>query len=125
MSGRMNLNAMERPLGCGLVADGLAHGAQDARRAGQVLVLERVRERRVEPGDPGDGRLEREEAALLDERRELRAEAAGSRRLVHDDDAAGLPDGRGDGFDVERLQRAEVDHLAVDALRLRLARGEV
>ena len=38
------------------------------------------------------------------------------RRLVHDDDAAGLLHARDDGVDVERPQRAQIDDLALDAL---------
>src|ERR1700694_783133 len=109
MSGRMNLNTM-RASGRPLEADGLSNGAQDARRARQVLVLERVREGSVPAGDASDGRLEGEEAALLDERGELRPEAAGPRRLVHDDGAAGLAHRGHDGVDVERLEGGGGEH---------------
>src|SRR5579863_2090342 len=73
----------------------------------QVFHLERVRERRVEAGDAHRWRLEREEALLVDERHELRAEAARLRRFVDDNDAAGLRDAPRDGFDVDRPQRPE------------------
>src|SRR6185295_4890184 len=51
MSGMKKLKAIS-PLQC------LANRAHDAIGIGQVLELEAVRERRVEPGHPEDGRLE-------------------------------------------------------------------
>src|SRR5574341_422632 len=98
----------------------LAHRLQDPRRARQVGLLQGVWERRVEPGDAGDGRLQAHEAVLLHEGRELRPEATGQRRLVDDDGAPRLRDRLDDGVEVERLEGAQVDHLAVDPLRLRL-----
>src|SRR5688572_25903751 len=87
MSGRWNSKAIS-PL------QGLPDRAEDAIGVGQVLVLERVRERRVEAGDAQDRCLEVLDGALLDRRDQLGAEAAGARRLVHHDAAAGLPDRR-------------------------------
>src|SRR5688572_30765020 len=77
MSGRWNSKAIS-PL------QGLADRPEDAIGIGHVLVLERVRERRVETTDPHDGRLEVFHGALLDRRDQLAAEPAGLRRLVHD-----------------------------------------
>src|SRR3954451_18739018 len=68
MSGRWNLNAIS-PL------QRLANRADDAIRVGHVLVLERIRERRVEARDAQDRRLEVLHRALLDRRDQLRAEA--------------------------------------------------
>src|SRR5690242_13616763 len=72
MSGRWNSKAIS-PL------QRLAHRAEHAVRVGQVLVLERVRERRVEPGDAQDRRLEVLDRPLLDRRDQLGAEAARAR----------------------------------------------
>ena len=63
---------------------------RDALRAREVRPLERMRIRRVPAGHALDRRLEVIEAVLLHERDELGAEAAGARRLVDDDAAAGL-----------------------------------
>jgi hypothetical protein len=68
---------------------------------------------RVEAGDALRRRLEVEERLLVDERDDLRAEAAALRRLVHHDDAAGLLDRLDDGVDVERPEGPQVDDLAV------------
>ena len=64
--------------------------APDALRAGEVVPLQRVRIGRVPAGDALDRRFEVIEAVLLHQRDEFGAEAAGARRLVHDDAAAGL-----------------------------------
>src|SRR6185436_13796668 len=93
MSGRWNSNAIS-PL------QGLADRAEDAIGVGQVLVLQRVGERRVEAGDPQDRRLEVLDRALLDRGDQLGAEAAGARCLVHHHAASGLLDRRQDGLDV-------------------------
>src|SRR5262245_40025523 len=50
---------------------GLTDALQDARRTRQVLVLQGVGERRVPPGDAPDGRLQVDEAPLLDQRGDL------------------------------------------------------
>src|SRR3546814_11206010 len=55
------------------------------------------------------------EAALLHQRGQLRAEAAGARRLVNDDAAAGLHHRGFYRLDVERQQSPEINHLRVDA----------
>src|SRR5947208_16703088 len=75
MSGRWNSNAIS-PL------QDLPDGPQQAIGVGHVLVLERVRERRVEPGHAQDRRLQVLHRALLDRRDQLGAEAAGAGRLV-------------------------------------------
>src|SRR5688500_17850733 len=76
MSGRWNSKAIS-PL------QGLPDRAEDAIGVGQVLVLQRVRERGVEPGDAQDRRLQVLHRPLLDRRDQLGAEAAGAWRLVH------------------------------------------
>ena len=57
---------------------------------GEVGPLLRMRIGRVPAGDALDRRFEVVEAVLLHQRRQLGAEAAGARRLVHDHAAAGL-----------------------------------
>jgi hypothetical protein len=93
-------------------------GASRRRRAavpGKYCHSKRVRIGRVPPGHAHDRRFEMIEAVLLHQRRQLGAEAAGARRLVHDHAAPGLLDRRDDGLDVERQQRAQIDHFGVDA----------
>ena len=97
---------------------GLHHALQrrgDARRAGEVGPLLRVRIGRVPAGHALDRRLEVVEAVLLHQRRQLGAEAAGARGLVHDDAAAGLLHRGDDASQVQRPQAAQVDDLGVDA----------
>src|SRR2546426_12037584 len=80
MSGNLNSNwAMS-----GLVCFQLAQRSEDARRERQVLAFQRVGKRRVPAGDARDRGLERGEAAVLDQRADLRREPACSRRLLHD-----------------------------------------
>src|SRR5262249_26008767 len=64
----------------------------DAVRERQVFVLQRVRERRVPAGDALGRRLEMQKRLLADLRDHLRAESARARRLVRDQQAAGLLD---------------------------------
>ena len=49
--------------------------------------------------------------------------AAGQRAFLDDDDPARLPDRREDGLEVERAERAQVDHLDRQAVRLELGRS--
>src|SRR6266478_9817849 len=110
MSGSLNSNWDMS----GLVGFQLAQRLQDPRRERQVIVFQRVRERRVPARDAGDGGLQGGEAALLDERADLRREATGTRRLLHDGAAAGLAHAARDGLDVQRPERAQVDELRVE-----------
>src|SRR5262245_51253446 len=70
MSGSLN-SKVAIDVSPGLSGDeggGLADPLEDARRPREVIVLEGVGERRVPAGDAADGRLQVDEAALLDER---------------------------------------------------------
>ena len=71
--------------------------------------------------DPDDGRVEVPEALLGDVGRDLRPEAAESRRLVSDDELARLRHRRGDQGGVERCERPWVDDLDAHAVGLELA----
>src|SRR5437773_1300851 len=87
----------------------------DARRAGEIGPLLRMRIGRVPTRDAFDRRLEVIEAMLLHQRLELGTEAAGARGLVHDDAATGLLHRVDDRREVERPQAAQVDDLGIDA----------
>src|SRR4051794_587380 len=86
----------------------------DAGGAGEVLPLLRVWVGRIPAGNPEDGRFEMVEARLLDESREFRPVTGGQGRLVRDDAAARLSDGRFDRLSIERQERADIDDLGVD-----------
>ena len=85
------------------------------------LELLGVGQRHLGHADPLDRRVEIVEADLLDPRRELGGDAVARPALLDADGAAGLGDRGGDGLDVERAQRAQVDDLGADAV-LALAR---
>ncbi len=68
--------------------------------------------------DPQDGGLQVVEAALGDPGGDLGARAEEDGRLVHDDQAAGLLHRLLDGVEVDRRDRAEVEHLQRLALLL-------
>jgi hypothetical protein len=82
---------------------------EDAARVRHVVVLERVRERRVEARHARDRGFHVLDDVLGDQRADLAAEAAEARRLVHDDHAAGLLGRFEHALFVERQQRAQVD----------------
>ena len=88
----------------------------DALRPREVRPLLRVRIRRVPAGDALDRRLEVVEAVLLHQRRQLGAEAAGARRLVHDrrSGRSSSPTRRSVSRSSGQM-RAQVDDLGVDA----------
>ena len=71
------------------------------------------RDRHVGRGQPPDRRVEMLEGVLGDERGDLGADPARSRRLVGDEHLAGLPGGREDRVGVERAERSQVEHLDV------------
>ena len=86
----------------------------DPDGAGEIGPFQAMRIRRVEAGDALDRRLEMVEAAFLDQRRQLRAEAAGPRRFMDDHAAPGLLDRCLDRLDIERHQRPQIDDLGID-----------
>src|SRR6185503_2018446 len=88
-SGSLNSSAMVGFVPVGSEVGDALDRIEDAAVVGEVVVLERVRERRVEAGDAHDGRLHVLDAVLGDERADLRAEAAEARSLVHDHHATG------------------------------------
>src|SRR5262245_60136982 len=103
------------------------HGRRDVGASGQVGVLERraERNRRERRPDTGDGRVELVERHLLHLCRDLGAEAAVKHGLVRDHEPVRAGDGGGDRLQVERDERARVDHLDVDPLgRELVGRGE-
>ena len=74
---------------------------------------------------PADRRVEFVEGELVHRLADLGADAAHRPALVDDQQAVGLAHALGDRLDVERHDRAQVDHLALDALgRERLGRFE-
>src|SRR5262245_28461870 len=101
----------------------LADRTKNAIGSWQILVLETVWERRVKAGDAKDRRLQVVDRAFLDRRDQLSAEPAGAWRLVHNHAAPGFLHARQDGRDVERQQRAEINHLDGNAYVSSLGRG--
>ena len=101
-------------------AEALAHRAGDRRRVGQEGVLERraVGHRRlVRREDPRV--VEVVQALLGDGAEQAGRPAAGARALLDGEQAVRARDGLEHRVDVERAQRAQVDHLRVDAVLLR------
>ena len=96
----------------------------DVGRRREVVLLERraERHRRERRADAADRRVEVVERLLLDLGGDLGAEPAEAHGLVDDDDPVGLAHRLDDGVGVERLQRARVDHLDVDAVAGQLSR---
>ena len=100
---------------------------RDLRRPDDLLgprpvgVLERRadRHRRERRADALDRRLEVVERGGLELGGELGAEAAGGHRLVRDDGAAGAPHRLRERVEVERHERARVDHLGLDPVLAR------
>src|SRR3546814_10928858 len=82
--------------------------------AGEIFPLEGMRIWRVPPRHPFDRRLQVEEAMFLNQFGKLRAEAAGPRRLMEDDAALRFFNRAGDRANVQRYERARVDHSGLD-----------
>src|SRR5438128_7100497 len=117
MSGSLNSNwAMS-----GLVGFQLAQRPEDARCERQIIIFERVRKRRIPPGDAEDGRFQRGEAALLQESADLRGESTRLRRFLHDGAAPGLAHAARQRLDVEGPERPQIDELDIE-LRVLLDR---
>src|SRR6185312_7399885 len=101
-----------------LVREQQPRRALDLGLAGQEEGLEwwRVRHRRVErPEDPDRG-VEPLERFLLDDRGDALADAAGSRVLVDDEDAAAMAGEGENRRSIDRRERAEVEHRHADAV---------
>ena len=102
-----------------------ADTVDDGVRVRHERVLERggVGDRGLAGGDD-PGVVEVVQALLGDRAEQAGGPAAGARALLDREQAVGLLDRREDGLEVERAQRAQVDHLGVDrrAARRRRAR---
>ena len=82
---------------------------------GKVFPFEGVRIRRVPARDPQDRGLRFQKQFSWIGRRELRAEAGESRRLMHDHAAAGPCDRFADRVGIQRHHRSHVDDLRVES----------
>src|SRR3954470_9970562 len=126
----MTTSTVPAALGAGwweLISEELTGGLLHAVDAGQDRLLERGRERDRHVGRryAAHRAVEVLEAAVGDDRRDLRARRARLVRLVDDQHLARLADRREDRLLVERHERAQVEHLdrrAVEVLG-RLERG--
>src|SRR5687768_11749127 len=107
MSGSLN---SKRAMRASSVPGRFHDGGENAMRERQVIHLQRVGKRRIEPGDTHGRRFQMQEGLFVDEGDDLAAEAAGARRFVDHDDAARLLDAGNHGVDIERPQGAKVDH---------------
>src|SRR5262245_60705962 len=97
----------------------LAGRGHDAGHIGDRGALAReARERHVVGRDAPDRRLEREERAVHDRGRDLRARSEAPRRLVDDDRAPRLAHRGRERIAVERRDRLQVDQLALRAVLL-------
>src|SRR4051812_21237235 len=90
----------------------LSGGTDDTLDRGHVAILDLpVRIRDVEARHSQDRTVEVEDRLLGEDGGDLGPEAGGTRRLLHDDDAAGLRSGREQRLLVERPERPEIEHL--------------
>src|SRR5579859_112678 len=105
-----------------LTPDELARGLRDEIGCGNGFVLKRRRERdrHVERSKPAHRRVETPERILGYDGRELGARAVAAVALVHDDGAARLLRAADERVAVERDERAWVDDLCGDSVRLEL-----
>src|SRR3954447_20013580 len=85
-------------------------------REGDLLERLGVRHRQIGARHAADRGVEPVEGLLLDERGEVRADAAVRPALLDDHAAVGLADAGQDRVEVERAQRARVDDLGLDAV---------
>src|SRR5262245_26008787 len=101
------------------------HRRRDVRRARQRRLLEvlGVRHRDVGAVHAPDRRVQPVEAGLVDVRGEVGRHAALGPALVDDHGPAGRPHALRQALEVERAQRAWVDHVALDALLGELVGG--
>src|ERR687895_1552456 len=102
------------------VAEGGYGGLHHVLLMRECGLLERlgVRHRDVGTGHALHGGVEPVERLLLDQRSEVRANAAVRPALLDDHGAVGLLDGPEDRVEVERTERPRVDHLRLDLVLL-------
>src|SRR5262245_55149256 len=105
----------------GAITD-LARGGGDLVGIGQRQLLQvgGVRQRHVLAGHACDRRVQPVERLLHHDRRDLRTDAGEGPALLHRDDPVGLLHRFHDRGDVQRAQRAQIDHLGIDALARQL-----
>src|SRR5215211_338403 len=98
------------------ISEGREHSLHHVLLMRHCGLLERlgVGHRRVGPGHPLHRRVEVVERLLLDERRQVRPDAAVRPALLDDHRTIRLLDRLDDGVEVERPQRARIDHLGLD-----------
>src|SRR5581483_4578587 len=99
-----------------LTAERRAHSGDDLATAGEVPILERRRERNRHERRPDalDRRVQLVESGPLHLRRDLRSEPALLDGFVGDDETMRARDGLDDGVEIQRDERARVDHLGLD-----------
>src|SRR5260221_3434766 len=90
-----------------------AEALRDPPGAAAIFPLQLMRVRCIPAGNPHDGCLKAVEAVLLDERRQFGAKAARAGGFVDDCAPSSLSDGGHDRVNVDRDQRAQVDHFGV------------
>ena len=83
----------------------------------ELLERRRIRDRRIKRAENADGRIERFERLLLDDRGNAFANAAGARVLVNNLHAIAVARDRENRMLVERREAAEVEHRGFDAFR--------
>src|SRR5436190_4747482 len=107
------------------LSERLPHGSCDLGASGQIGVLERRAERNRREGRPHtcDGRVELVEGRLLHLGRDLGAESTVPHCLVRDHEPVRAGDGADDRLQVERDERARVDHLHLDSFGGEFVRG--
>src|SRR5213078_4553086 len=101
-----------QPIAANSVADQQPRRALDLglRRQERLLERRRIRNGSVERADHTNGRVERLEGLLLDDRGEALADAAGARVLVDDKDPAAVPRYGEERLLVERREPSQVEH---------------
>src|SRR6185503_8979958 len=85
-------------------------------RERRLLEWLRIRHRDVGAGHALDGRVQPVERLLLDQRREVRADASMRPTLLDDHGPVRLLDRLQDRVEVERPERARIDHLGADVV---------
>ena len=90
--------------------------AQHIAYFGQEVLLLRRRERyrRILGGDAHDGAVEMVESVFINDGSNFAGQASGAGVLVQQDDFVGLAHGGGNGFAIQRRDRAQVQHFDFD-----------